>query len=88
MAASIRMDEHLLLRLKRYAQANDLSASNVVREALTLYLDDRQQSAFEAGADLFGRHRSSTEGASTLSVDRKARVRDRLHAKHKPDQRS
>lgn len=81
MAASIRMDEQLLLRLKHYAQAHDLSASNVVREALTLYLDGHQQDAYALGADLFGRHRSG-DGETTRSVERKTHVRDRIRAKH------
>lgn len=81
MATSIRMDEQLVLRLKRYAQAHDVSASNVVREALTLYLDGRRQDAYELGADLFGRHRSG-DVETTRSVERKARVRDRIHARY------
>lgn len=81
MATSIRMDEQLQLRLKRYAQTHDLSASNVVREALTQYLDEREQNPFELGADLFGRHRSGDAGVTTRSTERKARVRDRIHAK-------
>lgn len=81
MTTSIRMDERLMLRLKRYAQTHDISASNVVREALTLYLDGRQQDAYELGADLFGRHRSG-DVETARSVERKSRVRNRIHAQY------
>lgn len=84
MTSSFRMDEELLLRLRHYAQAHDTSASNVVREALTLYLDGRQQNAYELGANLFGRHRSGDTTGTERSVERKAIVRDRLHARRKP----
>ncbi|MBK9655101.1 MAG: ribbon-helix-helix protein, CopG family [Rhodanobacteraceae bacterium] len=82
MATSIRMEDDLLARLKQYAQAQDLSASAVVREALTQYLDGRQRSPFELGAALFGRHRSDDSGASSRSERRKGVVRERLRTKH------
>lgn len=72
-----------MLRLKRCAQAHDLGASNVVREAPTLYLDGRQQDAYALGAGLFGRHRSG-DGETTRGIGRKAHVRDRVRAKHTP----
>jgi predicted DNA-binding protein len=84
MAASIRMDDQLLQRLKRYAQAHDLSASSIVREALTRYLDDHQQTAFEMGADLFGRHCSGAGVQTRRSVERKAHLRARVHGKRRP----
>lgn len=54
MAASICMYDDLLARLKQYAKANGVSASAVVRDALTRYLVGEQPSAFELGAALFG----------------------------------
>lgn len=84
MSVSFRMDEHLLARLRRYAQAREISASAVVREALARYLDHEQASAYELGADLFGRHRSLDAGTSARSVERKARMRSRVRAKRRP----
>ncbi len=85
MAASFRMEDELVQRLKRYALANDVSASAVVREALMRHLDSPQHDAYVLDANLFGRHHSGTRGTTTLrSVERKAQVRERLHAKHAP----
>lgn len=82
MATSIRMDDELQTRLKQYAQAHNVSASLVVREAVMRYLDEQQLGAHELGAHLFGRHRSTQAGHSNRSLDRKARLRERMHAKH------
>ncbi len=82
MPASIRMDDDLLARLKVYAAANDVSASAVVREALSLYLAGRQQTPYELGADLFGRQRSQTTGVSSLSLERKQALARELKRKY------
>lgn len=80
MSASIRMDEQLLERLKQYARSTDRSASSVVREALTLYLDGHSGgNAYELGADLFGRYSSKAEGTSSRSEARRQIVRQRIH---------
>lgn len=82
MAASIRMDDALLQRLKQYAQAHEVSASLVVREALVRYLDAQQQTPHELGEHLFGRHGSNDAEAGQRSRTRKQRMRDHMHAKH------
>jgi plasmid stability protein len=82
MATSIRMEEELVVRLKQYAQTHDLSASAVVREALTQFLDSQQRSPFDLGAPFFGRHRSDSAGVSNRSEQRKALVMERLRSKH------
>lgn len=79
MSASIRMDEQLLERLKQFARSTDRSASSVVREALTLYLDGHGGNAYELGAELFGRYSSQPEGDSNRSETRKQIVRQRIH---------
>lgn len=56
-----------------------------IREALTCYLDGRQQDAYALGTDLFGRHRSGGDGATARSIERKAHIRDRLHARRVPE---
>lgn len=78
MSASVRMDEQLLARLKEYAKAADVSASTVVREALTMYLDRQLQDPCQLGVDRFGRYRSQTDDGSSRSADRKQIVRGRI----------
>jgi predicted transcriptional regulator len=82
MPSSIRMEDDLLLRLKQYAETRVLSASAVVREALTRYLDQQQQTPHEIGQALFGRYSSAETGTSSRSVERKAVVRRRVRDKH------
>lgn len=82
MSTSFRMDDELQARLKQYAQTRNISASLVVREALTRYLDAQELGAHALGEHLFGRHRSAEVGRSARSSDRKAQLRQRLHAKH------
>lgn len=82
MATSIRMDEELQQRLKQYAQTHNISASLVVREAVARYLDEQQLGVHALGEHLFGRHRSAELGHTSRSQDRKARMREAMHAKH------
>lgn len=71
MTVAIKLDPALEERLRRRAASSGRSTSEVVRAALQAYLDqpDPQppRSAYELGADLFGRHR----GPADLAQDRK-----------------
>jgi plasmid stability protein len=71
MTVTIKLDVALEEQLRQRAQASGRSTSEVVRAALQAYLaqDDEgpPRSAFELGADLFGRH----AGPADLATRRK-----------------
>ncbi len=71
MTVTIKLDAALEEQLRQRAQASGRSTSDVVRAALQAYLalDDATpaRSAFDLGADLFGRH----AGAADLATRRK-----------------
>ncbi len=72
MTVTIKLDAALEEQLRQRAQASGRSTSEVVRAALQAYLDAEDaagpaRSAFEMGADLFGRH----AGAADLATRRR-----------------
>ncbi len=71
MTITIKLEARLEEQLRQRASATGCSTSEVVRSALQAYLalDPKgpPRSAFELGADLFGRHR----GPADLAQDRK-----------------
>ena len=81
MPASIRLPPELQEQLRSHAKRQQVSASDVVREALTQYLDAHAESPYEQGKAVFGRFRSS-DGISQRSTERKAIVRERVQRKH------
>lgn len=61
MTVTVKLDTQLEERLRRRAAGSGRSTSDVIRAALQAYLDqpderEAPRSAFELGADLFGRH--------------------------------
>ena len=81
MSVSIRLPPDLQDQLRSHAERHQLSASDVVREALAQYLATHSASAYEQGQALFGRYRSSNQ-TSQRSSERKAIVRERIQRKH------
>ncbi len=71
MTVTIKLDAALEEQLRQRAQASGRSTSEVVRAALLAYLSEDAESparsAFEMGADLFGRH----AGAADLATRRR-----------------
>ena len=57
-----------------------MSKSDIVKEALSSYLDSENASKtpYELGADLFGRGGNSVDGSTTY----KAKIKEKLRAKH------
>lgn len=81
MTMTIKLAPEMEQRLRRRSAALGKPASALIREALVVYLDATAQadaSAYELGADLFGRHR----GSADLAESRKARVADAWADKH------
>jgi plasmid stability protein len=82
MTVTIKLDAALEERLRQTAASSGRSTSDVVRAALQAYLDapgaSGTRSAYELGADLFGRH----HGAVDLATRRKAALADAWGTRH------
>ena len=82
MTVTIKLDAVLEEQLRQRAHSSGRSTSDVMRAALQAYLAQPEagpaRSAFDLGADLFGRH----GGASDLASHRKRRVEEAWDARH------
>ena len=82
MTVTIKLEALLEEQLRQRAQSTGRSTSDVVRAALQAYLAQPEpgppRSAFELGADLFGRH----AGPADLAAGRKAAAADAWQARH------
>ena len=81
MTMTIKLAPEMEQALRRRSAALGRPASELIREALAQYLATETPaalSAFELGADLFGRYR----GASDLAEQRKHDVADAWAEKH------
>lgn len=83
MTVTVKLDAALEEQLRQRAAGSGRSTSDVIRAALTAYLDTPEaapnRSAFALGQDLFGRH----VGTSSLAQDRKARLAEIWADKHR-----
>ena len=85
MTLTVKLEADLEEQLRQRAQASGRSTSDVVRAALHAYLAQEEaspaRSAFERGAELFGRH----SGSADLATQRKRELADiwaeRQHAR-------
>ena len=75
---SVRLDDELEKKIRAMAEKTRVSKSEIVREALTEYLEAREaeERPYDLGRDLFGRFGS---GESDLSTTYKARIKEKLH---------
>jgi plasmid stability protein len=83
MTTTVKLPAALELALRQRCAAEGRSISEVMRDALTAYLDTpaTSASAWRLGADLFGRY----AGPADLAATRKSRVADiwlEKHARH------
>ena len=82
MTVTVKLDVPLEERLRQRAARTGRSTSDVIRAALQAYLDQPERaaprSAFELGADLFGRH----HGPADLAQGRKHAVVDAWTQRH------
>ncbi|MEP4535071.1 MAG: hypothetical protein ABJ004_18390 [Cyclobacteriaceae bacterium] len=78
---NVRLNKELEKKLNSYSKQNHITKSDVVKEALALYLTKEQsaQSPFEAGEDLFGTEGS---GNTKASVSYKQSIKQKLREKH------
>ena len=78
---TIRISQDTEKKLVQYCEDEGVTKSTVVKEALAMYLSQKQKSksAFDAGADLFGQAGSSD---NDRSVTFKQRLKSKLNEKH------
>jgi Arc/MetJ-type ribon-helix-helix transcriptional regulator len=82
MTVTVKLDLSLEERLRQRAASTGRSTSEVIRAALQAYLDQPERavprSAFELGADLFGRH----QGPADLAQGRKRAAAEAWGERH------
>lgn len=80
---SVRLGQNLEQELTRYSQLNQLTKTDIIKEALTYYFQtvkrEKKPTAYELGVHFFGKH-GSQEG--DLSSTYKKRLKDKIHAKN------
>ena len=80
---AVRLSENLEHDLSGYARKMNKTKTDIVKEALTLYLNEHKgqtsPTPYETGKDLFGRFSS---GRNDLSSTYKQTLKEKLHAKH------
>jgi hypothetical protein len=77
---SIRLPKELEERLNLLSAKENVTKSEIVKEALAEYFAKKEKlaSPFDLGKDLFGKYGS---GTGTLSTEYKKKVREKIHAK-------
>ena len=82
MTVTVKLDVLLEERLRQRAASSGRSTSEVIRAALQAYLDQPERgtarSAYELGADLFGRH----PGPADLAQGRKRALVEAFGERH------
>ena len=78
---TVRLPRALEREVEQLAQAEHKTKSELVKEALRRYLDQKRGtlSPYSLGVDLFGRFRSESDD---LSITYKDRLREKLAEKH------
>lgn len=82
MTLSIRLDKNLEQSLRQRLQAEGISLSDFIRDAIRdkLAQDEKNLDPYALGQDLFGRYGS---GRDDLSTNRKALLKKKLHEKYR-----
>jgi len=80
MPISLRLDEHLERELNKYARQVGKPKSELVRNLIADFINKKAHrlSPWELGKEVFGREGS---GRGNLAQDRKAILKEKLHAK-------
>jgi len=82
MTVSVKLEAQLEEQLRQRAARTGLSTSELIRAALQAYLEQPEsatpRSAFELGADLFGRH----QGSADLAQGRKQAAAQAWEQRH------
>ena len=83
MSITINLNPSLEKELESLVEIEDINISLLVQQFLEgLIQEKRQSSAWELGQDLFGKYGS---GQGNLAQDRKKILREKIHAKHRPN---
>ena len=78
---TLRLDPKLERLVGKVAKEHGLTKSELIRQSLRNHLDELEnQSPWELGQDLFGKHSS---GRGNLSVDRKKLLKQIIEAKRR-----
>lgn len=78
---NVRLDKDTEKTLKKYSELNNMSKTDVVKEALAMYFSKEQAAKlpYGLGEDLFGAGQS---GDTDRSATYKSKLREKLHEKH------
>lgn len=78
---NVRLDDSTEKALKKYAKEHQTAKSNVVKEALVMYLTkkDMEENPFAIGADLFG---ADMSGETSKSQSYKSALNQKLNEKY------
>lgn len=76
---NVRISRELQEELEKLAAQKRVTKSDLVKEALTKYIEEQKSDPYEAGKDLFGCDDSAIEDGS---LEYKNRLRKKLNAKH------
>ncbi|MDW3211947.1 MAG: hypothetical protein R8N23_18900 [Reichenbachiella sp.] len=78
---NVRLDKDTEKILKDYSELNNVSKTDVVKEALALYFSRKKatKQPYGLGEDLFGAGQS---GDTDRSSNYKSKLREKLHEKH------
>ena len=77
---SLRLPKELEEKLESMSKKEQLTKSDMIREALEIYLVDKEKSKqpYKLGEDLFGKYGS---GDGKLSKEYKKKVKEKIHGK-------
>jgi RHH-type transcriptional regulator, rel operon repressor / antitoxin RelB len=82
MPTTVRLSKDIDDKLMTLAKSRNTTKSAIVTESLKVYLESHlsDQTPFEIGKALFGRHQS---GRGDLAERHKTLIREKLHAKNR-----
>jgi predicted DNA-binding protein len=77
---SVRLPKELEDKLNLLSQQENITKSDVIKEALTKYIADRENklTSYDLGRELFGKYGS---GKGDLSITYKEKVREKINEK-------
>lgn len=78
---NVRLDKDTEKTLKNYSELNNMSKTDIVKEALAMYFTKEKvaKQPFGLGEDLFG---AGESGDGDRSSTYKTKLREKLHEKH------
>ncbi|NJD01262.1 MAG: CopG family transcriptional regulator [Ruminiclostridium sp.] len=76
---SVRIPEELEAKIETITKEKNISKSEVVKEALMLYIAKNEKSSYELGKNLFGKYGS---GDGNLSKTYKLKIKEHIREKN------